>query len=240
MLLRFLASPALAILILVAPAAAFAASSLTDDRDTISVSGQGTASARPDMAVLTAGVVTQGATAREALDGNSKATADVVTLFKAEGIEAKDIQTSNFSLQPVYVYPQNGEQTPPKLTGYTVSNSVTVRVRDLGKLGVVMDKAVTAGANAVNGVAFTVSKQSELLDEARKQAVADARRKAELYAAAAGVKLGSVTHIDERTAAESPMPQAMFRRDAAAAAPVPVEAGESELRVEVSMTFAIE
>ncbi|MDQ0472958.1 SIMPL domain-containing protein [Labrys wisconsinensis] len=236
--LHFLVRPALALLVLAVPAAARA--DTLGEKPAISVTGEGTAGARPDMALLTAGVTSQAAAARDALDSNSKATAEVVARFKAEGIEDRDIQTADFSLQPVYVYPQNGEQTPPRLTGYTVTNTVTVRVRDLAKLGAVMDKAVSAGANTVNGIQFTVSRQSELLDEARKAAVADARRKAELYAAAAGVKLGAVARITETAARETPVPQVMFRRQADAAAPVPVEAGENTLHVEINVTFAID
>jgi uncharacterized protein len=213
---------------------------VAEEARSITVTGEGVTSARPDMAQLTAGATTQAATAGEALAANSQATAAVIERFKAEGIEARDIQTAGFQLQPVYVYPksEDGAANPPRITGYTVSNSVAVRIRDLARLGAVLDRAVGAGANTINGIEFIVSKQSELLDRARREAVADARRKAELYAAAAGAKLGPVLTIGEQSAMPPP-PRPMYRMEAAAA-PVPVEVGESQLRVEVSVRFALE
>jgi uncharacterized protein len=218
-----------------APARAAEARSLT-------VTGEGLARAVPDMATVSTGVVTQAPTAAEALAANSKATADVIAKLKSGGIAARDIQTSNFSLQPVTVYPRSDDGSsngPPRITGYTVSNSVAVTVRDLARLGTILDDTVGAGANSVNGVDFIVSKQSELLDGARKAAVEDARRKAALYAEAAGAKLGAVTTLTEAGGIEPPRPMYRMRADAMAA-PVPVEAGESTLRVEVSVTYALD
>ena len=129
-------------------------------------------------------------------------------------------------------------KSPPRITGYTVSNNVQVRVRDLTKLGAILDEAIGAGANAVNGVEFIVSKESELLDGARKSAVEDARRKAALYAEAAGAKLGPITTLSEQTI--GPPPRPMYRMEAASAAPVPIEAGETTLRVEITATYALE
>jgi uncharacterized protein YggE len=208
----------------------------------VTVTGQGTTMARPDMAVLTAGVVSEAATATEALAANSRSTAAVIDQLKAGGIEAADLQTSGFSLQPVYAYPQQQDGSnpqPPRITGYSVTNTVSVRVRDLARLGSVMDAAVSAGANSVNGVTFLVSRESELLDRARQDAVADARRKAALYASAAGARLGAVTTLTEQVTQAPPRPMYRMRADAAAAS-VPVEAGESELRIEIAVTFALE
>jgi uncharacterized protein YggE len=234
-MLRRVAPALVALLILSHPGLAAAG-----PRRQITVSGQGEVGARPDLAQVTAGVVSQAETAREALDTNSAATAAVIAVFKGEEIEPRDIETANFSLQPVYVYPQSrdGVQEPPRVVGYTVSNSVTVRVRDLGKLGTVLDKAVSAGANTINGVAFQVSKQSELLDDARSAAVKDALRKANLYAAAAGAKLGKVVAISEDVGGSS-LPQPAMRMDTRALGAVPMEAGEQRLAVAVAVTVEL-
>lgn len=206
---------------------------------TVVVSGEGSVRAAPDVAMLTAGVVSQATTASEALAGNSTATAAVIGRFKTDGVAPADIQTSGFSLQPVTVYPkpESADQSP-RITGYTVSNTVTVKVRDLGRLGTLLDKVIGAGANSVSGIEFQVSRQSELLDKARQEAVADARRKAELYAVAAGAKLGSVLTLSEQGGYTPPRP--MYRMEASAAPAAPIESGETELRVRVSATFRLE
>ena len=151
---------------------------------TISISGRGEVTAAPDTAFITSGVTTQGATAREALDANNTAMNELLDTLKAAGIEARDIQTSGFSVNPNYVYTDvrdaNGYTLPPKISGYQVLNTVTVRVRDLPGLGAVLDKAVMVGANTINGISFSVADPSALYDEARKAAFADARKKAEL------------------------------------------------------------
>jgi uncharacterized protein YggE len=220
---------------------ASAAASLAADARSLTVTGEATTSAKPDMAMVTAGVVTQAPTAAAALADNSKATAAVIDGLKGDGVEPRDLQTSNFSLQPVTVYPRADDGSssgPPRITGYTVSNNVQVRVRDLSRLGAILDKAIGAGANSVNGIDFIVSRQSELLDGARKAAVEDARRKAALYAEAAGSKLGPIMTLSEQTI--GPPPRPMYRMEAASAAPVPVEAGETTLRVEITAAYALE
>ncbi|RYE36843.1 MAG: DUF541 domain-containing protein, partial [Hyphomicrobiales bacterium] len=153
---------------------------------TITIEGRGEVRAAPDMALINSGVTTQGATAREALDANTAAMADLIAALKEAGIETRDIQTSGFSVNPNYVYSDardaNGYQLPPKINGYQVYNTVNVRIRKLDTLGAVLDKAVTVGANTINGVSFSVTDPTELYNEARKAAFADARSKAELYA----------------------------------------------------------
>jgi len=209
---------------------------------TISMTGEGSASAVPDLAVLTSGVVTEAKTAREALDANTAAMTKLIDSFKATGIEARDVATSGFSVQPRYVYPQprNGEQGPPRITGYEVRNNVTVKVRDLAKLGTILDTAVTQGSNQIDGLTFDIAKKEELLNEARKKAYADARVKAELYAGAAGVTLGRLRNLSEQSGYHPPPRPMMMRAEAAKAAPVPVEAGEQELSVTVTATWEIE
>lgn len=207
----------------------------------ISVAGEGEASARPDMAVLTLGVMREAATAREALDANSDAMAAVISAMKSEGIEERDLQTSNFSVSPVYAYPdQNQPDRQPKITGYQVNNTLSVRLRDVAKVGAVLDKAVTLGVNQGGGISFTNDDPAATLTEARKRAVKDAMDKARTLAEAAGVNLGRIVEMSEQNFRGPPMPYAMktMARDAEAQS-VPVEAGENVYRVQVSVTFEI-
>lgn len=211
---------------------------------TISMSGEGTAARAPDMAVLSSGVVTRGKTAREALTANTDAMTTLIDSIKSAGIEARDIATSGFSVQPQYVYPKptkDGEQQEPRISGYEVRNSVTVRVRDLSKLGALLDQAVTDGSNQINGLNFDISEKAELLNEARKKAYADARAKAELYAEAAGFKLGNLRALNEAGGGYPPPRPMMMRLEKAqaASADVPVEAGEQELSINVTATWEI-
>lgn len=208
---------------------------------TIAIEGHGEVRVAPDMATINSGVTSQGETAREALDANTAAMTELISTLKAAGIEARDIQTSGFSVNPNYVYSDardaNGYSLPPRINGYQVSNSVTVTVRDLEDLGAILDKSVTVGANTVNGVTFSVADPSELLDQARKAAFADARHKAELYAQAAGAELGDLETISEQRNVNSPEPYPMYARAEMAAAPVPVEAGEMSFGVTVSVSW---
>ncbi|MBN9309355.1 SIMPL domain-containing protein [Devosia sp.] len=208
---------------------------------TISISGLGEVTATPDTAFINSGVTTQGATAREALDANTKAMADLLDTLKAAGIEARDIQTSGFSVNPNYVYSDardaNGYQLPPKITGYQVFNNVSVRVRDLASLGGVLDKAVNVGANTINGISFSVADPSKLYDEARKEAFADAREKAELYAGAAGEKLGTIRNITESQGYTQPQPYMMKAAADAAPSAVPIASGELSFQINVQVTW---
>lgn len=209
---------------------------------TISISGIGEVTAAPDTAFVNSGVTSQGATAREALDANTKAMSELIETLKAAGIEARDIQTSGFSVNPNYVYSDardaNGYQLPPKITGYQVYNNVNVRVRELAKLGSILDKAVTVGANTINGVSFSVADPSKLYDEARKAAFADAKAKAGLYAEVAGEELGGIRNINETQGMSTPMPQMMkASADALSAAAVPIEGGELSYQINVQVTW---
>ena len=222
-----------------AAALAFAASAApaladSDFPAAVSVTGEASISAPPDLALVDAGVASDAKTAREASDANNTAMAKVLAALKAANIDAKDIQTSRLSLQPQYAPNRAG---PTAIAGYRASNRVTVRIRDVGKVANVIDTLVGAGANDVGNISFEVSEASKLLDDAREKAVADARRKAEIYAKAAGVTLGVPLSIAE---AGSPAP--VFRAKMAApmaAAPTPIAQGEQTLSVSVSVTWAI-
>ena len=187
----------------------------------------------PNFAQIRSGVTTRAKTVKEAVEANSKLMVAIMAALKDAGIAEKDIQTSRFSIQPVYA-PQE-LRTEPKLLGYSVSNQVDVTIRVIGRVGDVLDKVVAAGATDVGNVSFLVSDASKALDEAREAAIADARRKAEVYAKAAGVQLGRVEWITEETGGGPPVP--MMTR--ARAAPVPIATGEDTLRVHVTVGFDI-
>lgn len=211
---------------------------------TITIEGRGEVRAAPDMALINSGVTTQGETARAALDANTAAMAELISTLKEAGVEARDIQTSGFSVNPNYVYSESrdemGYTLPPKINGYQVSNTVSVAVRNLDDLGGILDKAVNVGANTINGVTFSVADPTELYNEARKQAFADAREKAELYATAANATLGELEAISESQNINSPIPMPMFARAEAQAADVPVEAGEMTFEIGVNVQWELD
>ncbi|MDE2330734.1 MAG: SIMPL domain-containing protein, partial [Bradyrhizobium sp.] len=198
----------------------------------ISVTGEATISVPPDLAEVEAGVTSDARTAHDASEASNATMGKLLLALKAAGIDAKDIQTSRLSLQPQSAPNRTGS---PAITGYRASNRVTVRLHDVTKAASTIDMLVGAGANVIDGINFMVSQASKLLDDARTQAVADARRKAEIYAKAAGVTLGAPLSISEGGAAVP-----MFRAKVAAAmAPTPVAQGEETLSVTVNVTWAI-
>jgi uncharacterized protein YggE len=207
----------------------------------IKVSGEGRATAAPDMATLQLSVVKDAKTAREALDANNKAIADVLAGLKQAGVAERDLQTSGFSIMPQYNYPQNsdGSNRPPELIGYQVVNGVSVRVRDLTKLGEILDKSVTLGVNQGGGIEFTNDKPEPVISEARKAAVADAINKARVLAEAAGVSLGRLIELSEQPARPEPIPVARSMAKEFAADQVPIATGESAYSVTVNVTFAV-
>jgi uncharacterized protein YggE len=200
---------------------------------TISVSGEAQVSAPPDLAQIDAGVSTEAKTAREASETNNAAMGKVLLALKGAGIDEKDFQTSRLSLQPQYAPNRSG---PNAVVGYRAANRVTIKLRDVTKVAGMIDILVAAGANELGGINFVVTAASKLLDDAREQAIADARRKAEIYARAAGVTLGSPVSISEE-GAPGPAP---FRKMAAGmAASAPVAQGEETLHVTVNVSWAI-
>lgn len=210
----------------------------------IIVSGQGGAQLAPDMALLQLTVTREAQTARAALDANSAAMAEVLEALRAQGIAERDIQTSQFSIQPRYVYPKpktSGETQPPRIVGYTVRNGLAVRVRDLDKLGAIIDSSVTLGVNEGGSISFTNDDPAAALAQARTAAVKDAAARARTLAAAAGVKLGKVLEISEQSYNPAPVPMMRSRvMMADAAESVPVAAGENRYEVSVSLSYGIE
>ncbi|MGY8669216.1 SIMPL domain-containing protein [Bradyrhizobium sp. UFLA05-109] len=220
-------------------AALGASPALADDfPSAISVSGEASVSAAPDLAQIDAGVANDAKTAKEASDANNAAMGKVLLALKGAGIDEKDYQTSRLSLQPQYVTSSKTSDRATSIVSFRASNRVTVKIHDVTKVANVIDTLVGAGANDVGNISFEVTQASKLLDGAREQALADARRKAEIYAKAAGVTLGAPISISE---GGGPMPLFKSRIAAApmAAAPAQVAPGEETLSVTVNVSWAI-
>ncbi len=221
----------LGLLAVIAPACA------ADIPRTISVGGQGEARGVPDRAELSAGVATVAATADAALAANARKMTAVFSALKRLGVPERAIQTSNFSIQPQYA--QNAGNGPVQITGYQVSNQVDVTLDDTGKLGPALDALVGAGANQINSVGFDIGDPGALQTQAREAAIADALKRAQTYAHAAGVTVGPVLSIQEN-GMEQPRP--MFRAMSAglaAAPPTPTAAGELSVSANVTVVFAL-
>lgn len=213
-------------------------SASSEARRILSVAGQGQAVGSPDMAMMSFGVVSEGKTAGEAMATNSAAMTKLRNRLRELGVAARDMQTSNFSLNPKYTPYNSGRPQTREIVGYTVNNQLSVRLRDIDKVGDIIDQAVSSGANNLNSLRFGFQNQTALEAEAKQAAVRDARATAELLAEEAGVKLGRVMSISVGSYRASPQPVAMARMEMADAAP-PIEAGESALSANVSMTFEI-
>jgi uncharacterized protein YggE len=202
----------------------------------LTVVGSGKVSARPDMAQIQVGVVTEAPLAAKALKDNNDAMTRLFETLDRQGIARKDVQTSNFNVIPQYRRGPHGQQLP-EIVGYRVSNMVGVKVRKLEALGQVLDEVVQQGANQVHGVSFSVAEPAPLLDEARRKAMADARRKAELYAREARVEVGRVLLIQEQTPhLPGPLVLGMVRAETAG---VPIAEGELDLGAVITVTYAI-
>ena len=203
----------------------------------VTIVGRGEVRAKPDLAVVRIGVVSQGATARAALDENNRAMQAILAALSDQAIAERDVQTSQFSVQPRYHHdPEN--QAPPRIDGYEVSNQVAATIRDLEKLGAVLDLAVSVGSNQVLGIDFSLADPEPRREDAGRLAVKDAMRKARLYAEAAGIELGPIRVIAEQARLGPPEP-VYGRMEMAADASVPIAAGEQAIAVEVTITWDI-
>lgn len=202
----------------------------------VMVAGHGSVEAPPDSAEITTGVVSEAATARAALTANNAAMRKVIDGLKAAGIDAKDIQNRQFQISPRYrTYKDRGSQ---EIEAYTVRNQVEVKVRDIARLGEILDQAVTLGANQASSINFLVSDAEKRKDEARKLAIANAMHRAQLLAEAAGAKLGPVLTITEEVMGPRP-PRPMAARTMSAES-VPIESGSETLSVRVEVAFGLE
>jgi uncharacterized protein YggE len=220
--------------------------STADENEPVSrilVTGEGHAELAPDMAILTLTVTREAETARDALDANSDAMAEVLTAMKAAGIRENDLQTSGFSIQPRYFHPPvkpSGQREAPQIVGYTVRNSLTVRVRDISSVGTILDKSVSLGVNEGGNIRFTNEDPSGAITQARTRAVNNAMAKAKTLADAAGVKTGRILEISEHSS--NPRPMYMAQADmslARSGGAVPVATGENSYEVMVNISIEI-
>jgi uncharacterized protein YggE len=202
----------------------------------ITVEGEGKKLVKPDIATVSVGVVSQAAAASDALSANSKAMADLFKNLESLGIAKRDMQTQNFSVSPEYKMDSGHAR---KISGYTARNNVSVKVRNLSQVGTLLDQLVQLGANEIHGLRFSSKAESKILDDARKEAVEDARRKATIYADAAGVKLGRVLYVTEGNSYR-PTPRIFAARAAGMMDSSPIAEGEEELRVSSTVVFAIQ
>ena len=200
----------------------------------IVVSATGSVEAAPDMATVTLGVSRNARTASQAMSDVSEATASVLARISEAGIDDRDVQTSSLNLNPVW---DHGNERPPQVRGYVASTTLSVRVRALDDLGGLLDRLIGDGANTLNGLTFGIAETDQLETAAREDAVRQARAKAETLANAAGLVLGPVQTISEGSRVSAPAP--MMRGAMMEAAAVPVAAGELQIRVSVTMEFAI-
>jgi uncharacterized protein YggE len=198
----------------------------------LTVNSSGSVYAAPDQATVQLGVTSQASTAAEALKQNSTDTTAVIEAIKKLGVDAKDISTSNFNVYPTY------DSAGTRINGYQVNNSVTVVIRDIAASGTLLDQVVTAGANNISGLNFGISDASQYQADARTKAIEAARAKAEAMAKAAGVTLGDIISINESVNYQPEMPYARgMVADAAMA--VPVETGQQEVSVSVTIVYEI-
>ena len=204
---------------------------------TVSISATGSVEKEPDIAIMTTGVQTEARTAVEAAAENARQMAAVFQAVEKAGIAEKDMQTSNFSLSPRYDYSSRGG--PPRLAGYTASNQLSVTVRDLDNLGETMDAIITAGSNTFGGLRFALDDPSDALDEARRNAMQEARERAELYAAAAGLKVKRIVTISEGGGYNpGPMPMMQARTEAMDSS-TPIATGEVGYSITVNVVFEL-
>ena len=207
------------------------------DGTLLSVSASAEATRVPDVASLSTGVVTQAADANAALKANSAQMAKVVATIKAAGIAERDIQTSGINIHPQYRYAEN---QPPTITGYQASNTVNIRVRDIAKLGEVLDALVASGANQVNGPNFEIDEPEAAYDEARQAALKKAQARAEMYAKSLDLRVRRIVSISEGGGFQPPMPMmmksmAMDARQESA----PVAPGETTLSANLDVVFEL-
>jgi hypothetical protein len=193
----------------------------------------------PDVAIISAGVVSRSATASGALQDTADRMQRVLAALKRAGVEDRDVQTSNVGLNPEYRYPQNES---PQLVGYTASNTVTVRFRDIRNSGRILDALVGQGANQINGPSLIVDKPEAALDEARARAIAVGRARAELYARSLGLRVVRVVSVNESGGSYPvPPPMPMYARaEMAQAADTKIVPGEQKLQVNLAMTFELQ
>ncbi|HEU0161761.1 MAG TPA: SIMPL domain-containing protein [Rhizomicrobium sp.] len=231
-------STAFALALMMGAALSLPLPALAAEQRTLSMGGHGEAKAAPDLVSINAGVTTSAPTAAAALSANTTRMKGVFAALTRLGVPEKNIQTVNFSISPQYANNRENNEAP-RVTGYQVNNQVSVLLEDVSRLGGALDALVTAGANQMHGINFSIKEPAPLLAKARADAIADARLRAETYARAAGVTLGPIQSISESGGVVMP-----YRADrmmmAAAPKAVPVAAGEESVTADVSVVWEIQ
>jgi hypothetical protein len=205
----------------------------------LDVSATGEVTRVPDLAIISAGVITRSATASGAIQEAATRMARVREALSRAGIADRDIQTSNISLSPQYSYVKD---QPPRLNGYSASNQLNVRFHDIASTGKILDALVAEGANQINGPNLTIEKPEAALDEARAKAVASGRARAELYARSLGLRVVRVVSVSESGgyAPPPPMPPMVMMAARAERDQTAIDPGEQKLQVNVAMTFELQ
>lgn len=206
------------------------------DATLVSVSAQGEASRAPDIATLSAGVVTQAADAQAATRANAEQMERVMAAVRRAGIAERDVQTSGVNVHPQY---RHVRDEAPTINGYQASNTVSIKVRDIAKLGQVMDALVASGANQVHGPGFDIDDREAVLDQARRAALEKAQARAKMYADTLGLRVRRIVSISEGGGLGPPMPMMAMARAEAAQADTPIAPGESTLSVNLDVVFEL-
>ena len=209
----------------------------TSDGTLLSVSASGEASRAPDVATASAGVVTQAADANAAMRANAAQMTKVIAAIRAAGVAERDIQTTGINIHPTYRHIENEE---PRISGYSASNSVNLKVRDIARLGEVLDALVASGANNVNGPSFGIDQPDAVYDEARRKALEQARARADMYAEALGLRVRRIVSISEGGRMSPPQPMYAMRAMAMdASESTPVAPGENTLTANLEIVFEL-
>lgn len=206
------------------------------DGTLLSIGAEARSTRIPDIATLSGGVVTQAADANGALRANAEQMTRVMAAIKAAGIAERDVQTAGISIYPQYRYAEN---QPPAITGYQASNTVNVKVRDVSRLGKVLDALVASGANQINGPSFEIDDPEAAYDEARRNALKKAQARAEMYAATLGLRVRRIVSINEGGGYNPPGPMPMMKMAAMETADTPVSPGETSLSASLSVVFEL-
>lgn len=208
----------------------------SSDGTLLSVSATGEASRAPDVATASAGVVTQAADASAAMRENAAQMARVMEALRGAGVAERDIQTTGISIHPVYRHAQDEE---PRITGYSASNTVSLKVRDVSRLGAVLDALVSSGANNVNGPSFEIDQPEAVYDEARQAALKQAQARAEMYAQSLGLRVRRIVSISEGGGFQPPVPMMKAMAMDARMESAPVAPGETTLSANLDVVFEL-
>ncbi|HUN23719.1 MAG TPA: SIMPL domain-containing protein [Anaerolineales bacterium] len=203
----------------------------------VNVTGSSVVYAKPDIGQVSVGIEVVDSTVQAAMSQNEQVMQKILAALKEQGVAEEDIQTSNFSVWVDQTYDENGN--PQKIAGYRVSNDLTIIVRDVNKIGIVLEAATNAGANKIYGISFAFSDTSALREQAREKAVADAKAKAEALAKLSGATVGQVLSISEYSSSASPVPVALEARDMAAGSAPSISAGQMGVTVEVNVSYEL-